>query len=247
MPAFFIPSASISNGTVTITGELLHHLRASLRVKPGDTLRFTDQRPARHITLVRHVGTNRIVADIQTTLPAPTPRLPSFELALAILKGDHMAWGLQKAVELGASSVVPLLTARGTVRPPANRIQSIQQRWQRIALEAAQQSEQWHMPTVQLITEAGSYFRQPRCGATALLLVERSEGAELGSIPLPHDASQALVIAVGPEGGWTPDEVACAVQQQFIATSLGRTILRSETAAVASLAILQHRLGGLAS
>ncbi|HJR78147.1 MAG TPA: 16S rRNA (uracil(1498)-N(3))-methyltransferase [Nitrospiraceae bacterium] len=242
MPAFFIDSRDLCGQSATITGELFHHLRASLRLQRNDHFHLTDERRRRHRAVVTEVTHNQLTARIIDTVEGPTRLYPSLILGQAILKGEHMDWIVQKAGELGVETIVPLVTRHTIVRPRPARVDSQTTRWRRIAREAAQQSEQWHIPAVQPPCEAAEFFTQTKA-AGRLVLVERAQAISVSDVPVPTEPAASLIIAVGPEGGWQADEAAMAREHGFQPVTLGPMILRSETASLAALAILQSRLG----
>lgn len=156
-----------------------------------------------------------------------------------------MDWVVQKATELGVRAIIPLLAQHSVVRPHASRVAAQQTRWQRIALEAAQQSEQWVVPSIQLPIDVETFFTQPGGFNNKLILTERLPGYSLSSVPLPNGPASSLVMVIGPEGGWAPDELALAERSEFTGVTLGSRILRAETATLAAVSILQSRLGEL--
>ena len=244
MPAFFIDSSTIHGDRVTITGDLGHHLRASLRVQIGQTVWLTDEQRNRYHAKVTEITPAELTAHIQDRMRGPDETCPRILLAQALLKGDHMDWIIQKATELGTYGIVPLITHRGVVRPQATRVSGQVSRWQRIALEAAQQSEQWHVPEIEPPRGSRQFFMD-RAAPLKLMLAERAESESLRTLPLGSDPQDVIVIAIGPEGGWSTDELTVAGEQGFRSTTLGPGILRSETASLAALTILQSRLGRL--
>jgi 16S rRNA (uracil1498-N3)-methyltransferase len=156
-----------------------------------------------------------------------------------------MDWVIQKATELGAASFVPLIGRHVVIRPKTLRVATQQQRWQRIALEAAQQAERWEIPTVAAPCEATAFFSQQPPAVVNLILSERGPGQSLASVPLSNNPESTIVIATGPEGGWAREELGLALEHGFTPVTLGKLILRAETAALAALSILQSRLGEL--
>lgn len=244
MPAFFISSADIQGTELTLTGELCHHLRASLRVKPGEVLLVTDEHRQRYQVRVSAVTPQALTAEILQSRPGPIDTAPGVVLAQALLKGDHMDWVVQKASELGVRTILPLISRHGIVRPQPDRVAAQAARWQRIATEAAQQSEQWQPPQVLEPMESRRFF----CGhaaTSALLLAERQETMGLANVPLPTLPTETLALIVGPEGGWAEEELSQAMEGDCRAVSLGEHILRADTAAVTALSIVQSRLGRL--
>lgn len=244
MPAFFISSAEIRGTELTLTGELCHHLRASLRVKPGEILRCTDEHRRRYQVRVSAVAPQALTAEILESRPGPIDTAPRVILAQVILKGDHMDWVVQKASELGVTSILPLISRHGVVRPQPERVAAQVARWQRIATEAAQQSEQWQPPQVLEPMEVRRFFSS-HPATTTLLLAERQDAMGLGNIPLPTLPTDTITLIVGPEGGWAEEELSQAMDGQGLAVSLGEHILRADTAAVTALSIVQSRLGRL--
>lgn len=244
MPAFFISSAEIHGTALTLTGELCHHLRASLRVKSGEVLRLTDEHRQRYEVRVSAVAPQALTAEILESRPGPIDTSPRVILAQVILKGDHMDWVVQKASELGVKAVLPLISRHGVVRPQPERVAAQVARWQRIATEAAQQSEQWQPPQVLEPLEVRRFFSGHQA-TTALLLAERQNAVGLANVPLPALPTDTITVIVGPEGGWAEEELSQAVDGQCLAVSLGEHILRADTAAVTALSIVQSRLGRL--
>jgi 16S rRNA (uracil1498-N3)-methyltransferase len=244
MPAFFISSADIHGTKLTLTGELCHHLRASLRVKPGEVLRLTDEHRQRYQVRVSAVASQGLTAEILESRSGPIDAAPGVLLAQALLKGDHMDWVVQKASELGVRTILPLISRHGVVRPQPDRVAAQVARWQRIATEAAQQSEQWEPPQVLEPMESRRFFSS-HAATCALLLAERQQTMGLANIPLPVLPAETVTLIVGPEGGWAEEELTQAVEGQCRAVSLGEHILRADTAAVTALSIVQSRLGRL--
>ena len=245
MPVFFIQSNRISNDTVTIENPLLSHLSKSLRIREGEKIWVGDEQRVRYHVRIDHLDTTSLQASILETVAGPPSPAAPVVLAQAILKGDRMNWVIQKATELGATAIIPLLTARVIARPPARRVRTTRERWQRIALDAAQQSEQWECPRVTQPMALPEFFRHVPDAMLRCALLERTAEHSLSSLPIDHTFRGTIVLAVGPEGGWTPDEMQELLTQGFQAVSLGKSILRSETAPLVALSILQHHLGNL--
>lgn len=244
MPTFFVPSEFITSPIIRITGPLLHHLRESLRVHPGEALTVTDHQGVRYRTEVLEVTAKQLIGRILETAKAPAKTSPSLVLGQALLKGEKMDWVIQKATELGVDRIIPVYATYSVVKLHADRTERQLARWQRIAVEAAQQSERWSVPHI----EEPINFSQVATGnahSFTIMLAERSTGASLQSIPLPTGADKRLLLLIGPEGGWTEEELRLSKTQGCTAVTLGTRILRAETAAIATISILQARLGEL--
>jgi 16S rRNA (uracil1498-N3)-methyltransferase len=245
MPNFFVASDSIAPPTIRITGPLLQHLRQSLRLHSGDSLTVTDDRGMRYRTTVTDITPQQLAGQIIETQSAPPKTVPSLILALALLKGEKMDWVIQKVTELGIERIVPVHAAHSVVKLQPDRIDHQRARWQRIALEAAQQSERWTVPSIEPPATLPELFARYTACSSKNILVERSTDSSLGLIPLPASPDDAIMIVIGPEGGWNQEELRLAREQGCRTISMGERILRAETAAVAAISILQSRLGEL--
>jgi 16S rRNA (uracil1498-N3)-methyltransferase len=244
MPVFFITADQIQNGSVTITGSLCTHLRDSLRLRVGEEFWLGDERRRRYRVITTRIDRKTISGTVLEQSVGQTPAHPLI-LGQALLKGDRMDWVIQKATELGMASLTPLISSHVIVRPHAARQAAQQDRWQRIALEAAQQSERWECPRILIPCEASDFFKQRLPSPVNLILSERGPWQSITSIPLPSGSNSLIRIAVGPEGGWRPEELDYAIECGFSPVTLGKRILRAETATLAALSVIQSRLGEL--
>lgn len=242
MPTFFVTSDAVVPPVVRIEGSLLRHLRDSLRLQPGESLTLTDDQGRRHRAEIISVTPRNLECRIIETAYARKRIAPSLVLVQALLKGEKMDWVVQKATELGVDRIVPVQTKHAVVKILPARLAHQRERWERIALEAAQQSERWTIPTiapsVDLLTALASHP-----AASKLTLAERSADASLMSVPLPNGPDQTIVLLIGPEGGWDGNELHLMREQGCRLLTLGSRILRAETAALAALSIVQARLG----
>ncbi|HJT20941.1 MAG TPA: 16S rRNA (uracil(1498)-N(3))-methyltransferase [Nitrospira sp.] len=244
MPTFFVPSGAITPPIVRIESSLLRHLRDSLRLKTGEPLIVTDDRGLRHRTEIIKIGPQSLECRIVETTQAPARTSPSLILAQALLKGEKMDWVVQKATELGVDAIVPIQTKHAVVKIHADRTEHQRARWERIALEAAQQSERWTVPTIAAPVDV-SKTTASYPSAVKLVLAERAGEGSLTTIALPKASEESIVLFIGPEGGWDGEELKLMQHQGCKAVTLGSRILRAETAALTALSIVQSRLGEL--
>ncbi len=245
MPTFFVTAESITPPTIRITDPLLHHLRDSLRLHPGDSLTVTDPSCRRYRTEIVQVSANAIEARILDESPAPRRRTPTLILIQALLKGEKMDWVIQKSTELGVDQIVPVQTTHGVVKIQPERVDHQRGRWERIALEAAQQSERWTIPTVAPPTTLSQALQELKGTAAKFILAERSKDLALAKAMIPMEANQSIALLVGPEGGWSEEEIRQASAAGFQRVTMGERILRAETAALAAVTIVQSRMGEL--
>ena len=225
-------------GRSVLEGKAAHHLGRVLRAEPGQLYELSD---GHRIWLGRidKVGRNRVEFALVEELPSQAPSF-SLTLLLAVAKFDRFEWALEKATELGVAAIVPLAASRSE-KALLKAAPKRAERWKKILLEAAQQSRRARIPSLEGLTKPESAFVE-RKEALRLLLSERAEAPSLRRV-LPGMYSKRGVLAVGPEGGWTEEEVAAAQKAGFEEVSLGKLILRTETAVAAALAALNYALG----
>ena len=226
---------------VTIIDPLFGHLSKSLRVCSGDSLLLNDENGRRYHTIIRQITKHTIQTEIQRLQDRPPSSCTPVFLVQALLKGEKMGWIIQKATELGVHSILPVITERSIPRMSPKQVNHHHERWGRIALEAAQQSERWTLPTISPLQTIQEFFLAPLTGMP-IMLTERVQAESLTTIPLSSERKDGIAVMIGPEGGWSPEEVATAKSHHTSLASLGQGILRAETASLAALAILQARL-----
>lgn len=245
MPVFFVSPDCISQQAISVTGDVLVHLRDSLRVKVGEIVLFGDGMSRRYRTEITAVTKQSLTGRIIEAITRPAPICPSLILGQALLKGEKMDWVIQKATELGLSEILTIESRHSVVHLKADRMEHQLTRWQRIALEAAQQSEQWRVPTIVPPQSLATLLTGRASDTITLMLAERREGKSLQTVALPQDVTGSLLVLIGPEGGWSKEEVQIAEQAKVVPIALGQQILRAETAAIAAISILQSRIGKL--
>ena len=245
MPVFFVSPECIDQQTISVTGDVLVHLRDSLRITVGETLWLNSGKGVRYHVEITDVSKRAVTGRILETIQEPLRRTPRLVLGQSLLKGEKMDWVIQKAIELGVSEIVPIESQHSVVQLKADRVDNQLARWQRIALEAAQQSEQWRMPTIAPPRSLVRLLANRETSGRTLMLAERRDGKSLQTVELPRDVTSSVLVVIGPEGGWSKEEMGIAEQAGVVPITLGQHILRSETAAIATISILQSRLGTL--
>jgi len=235
---------SLEGEEVLLVGERLHHLAHVLRLGPGTEVELFDGRGGCRRGTVVEVGETqaRVALGAWRSAPAAAP----VTLAQGLLKADKLEWVIQKATEVGAARVVPLQLERSVVRLEPSRVPDRLRRWQRIAEEAARQSGRADVPVVEAPTSLEAFLDAAgaRGEKVALLWEGEREGLRLGEW-VEGARGGPLAIVVGPEGGLTEKEVAQVRERGAPVVGLGSRILRAETAAIAALSVVLHRLGEL--
>jgi 16S rRNA (uracil1498-N3)-methyltransferase len=233
------------DGVATLAGEAAHHLGRVLRAETGQMYELSDGEGV-YLARVREVGRDAVEFSLIAPVETRAQRLEA-TLLLAIVKFDRFEWALEKATEMGASAIVPLAAERSekALIAAAGKRSA---RWEKILLESAQQARCLRPPVLEPMMQSAEAFRKWG-GGRAILLSEREGapplrtafGSESGDTPSSEHVR--VTLGVGPEGGWTDAELAAAHAAEFVEASLGRNILRTETAVVAGLAAAQLYFG----
>ena len=186
---------------------------------------------------ITSIAQDRVEFELGDEIPAPVAG--QVTVALSIFKFDRMEWAIEKCTELGAKRIVPLIARRTEAHLAAAAAKRVD-RWRRIALQAAEQSRRISPPEISEPLKLKEALALS--GTTRIVLSEAETEAMLKDILQSHPNDDEVVIALGPEGGWTDDELELFQEAGWISASLGNTILRAETAAVASLAVVLAEL-----
>jgi len=242
-----LPAGGAAHVALALSENDLHHLADVLRLGPGDRVTVVGPDGREAEATLTTVSANGAIADLGVPVgPRPGPRVA---LAAALSRRERWELALQKATELGVSEVLPFLASRCVVRLDAGRARTRTERWRRIAQEAAKQSQR---PDVPGVVDPLSF---PRLAAelerfdVALVAWEEAAPGSPG-IGQALDAAAAgpeasVVVVVGPEGGLTKDEVARLVAAGGVVVTLGDSVLRTETASIAAVALAIYESGGL--
>lgn len=243
MTRLFVPSSCIAGSHAHLTGSEVRHLRA-LRLPVGTRITVFDDEGHEHDAVVRRIGSRAADLEIHSSAAIPSLQGPPITLIAGVLKGQRMDALIEKTTELGVSRIVPTLT-EFTVARPAGPDTARAQRWRRIAVSAATQSGRSEVPVVDVPMPFSDALRTTPAGALGVLLWEDEPQVTLAAIhgKCPHPS--AIVLAVGPEGGFTASEVAAARSSIFQVSGLGPRTLRAETAAIAGVALCQALWGDL--
>jgi len=235
----------LDRGEARVTGAEHHHLTRVLRLRVGDAVALFDGLGAGHHGEVAAIG--REETRVRLTGPDTRPVDPEFSLTLAqaIPHSEKMEWLIQKATELGVGRVIPVVAARSVVRPPEGRWERLE-RWRRVAQEAARQSGRRRVPIVDEPQAWDAVLSASEGSGERFMLCEDPGQAAPAPLSLPAGARAALV-AVGPEGGWSAEEVAAGVRAGVRPIHLGPRILRTETAGVTAVALLMFLAGELSA
>lgn len=235
MHRFFVKS--IHDDQVVFTPEQAHQIAVVLRMEPGQPVVVLDNKGWEFEVELVDVGRKRVTAVIHHKRPITTEPASHVTLYQSLLKRDNFEWVLQKGTELGVSRFVPLITARTVARSPKKT-----DRWQRILTEAAEQSRRGRIPQLSkplTLAQAAADLPPHHTGLIPW------EAAGSGSIDdyLVGKGGTAVSLFIGPEGGFTTNEISLAQQHNIRPITLGQRILRAETAAIAAVTLTLYELG----
>lgn len=230
---FFVPA--VRRGLAELTGADAEHLVRVLRVEPGQIYELSDNEQV-YLAKIESARKALVSFQILETLPAEPPAV-EITLLAALIKFDRFEWLLEKATELGVAAIQPFEATRsdhGLAQAAVKRLA----RWEKIAVEASQQSRRRYLPRIEPVIKFTRAIEQKFL--VRFLLDETPDAPPvLQLVPGGKRAEDRVALLLGPEGGWTVEERTQAQAAGWQSCSLGRTVLRSETAALAALAVVQ--------
>ena len=234
--------APLAAGTrVTLAGGAARHVTRVLRLRVGEALTLFNGSGGEYAASIEQSQGGRVAVAIgaQRALERESPL--ALILAQGVSRGERMDLVVQKATELGVSGLVPVLTERSVVRLTAQQAERRLNHWRAIAVAACEQSGRNRLPVIAAPVPLKSFLRSRTEGMTRLLL-SPAASATLADLPRPVSA---VTVLIGPEGGLAEAEQEAAVAAGFKPLRLGPRVLRTETAAIAALTLLQREFGDL--
>jgi 16S rRNA (uracil1498-N3)-methyltransferase len=236
---FFVPA--VCRGAAELTGDDAEHLVRVLRTEVGEVYEISDNE---HVWLAE-VETARKSIVVFRCMEQLPDELPAASLLLvpALFKFDRFEWLVEKATELGVTEIHPF-TAIRTEKGLGEASRKRRARWERIGVEASQQSRRAHLP---LIEATISFSNALAVRANVRLMLDEDSAAApiVEAVPAERQLSDRVALLLGPEGGWTPEEKVSALREGWMAVSLGASVLRAETAGMAGLAVVRALWGGI--
>jgi 16S rRNA (uracil1498-N3)-methyltransferase len=228
--------------TVTLGDAAYHHLIVVLRRIRGDEIVLFNGRGGEYAARIETVGRRKLTARVWQFRDVSRESGLPVTLVQAVSKGERMDYTIQKAVELGVTSIQPVVTEHVVVRLDAERWARKQEHWQGVAVAAAEQSGRTRVPVVAPVLDLNDWMS--KCPPEAFRLIL---SLSLGTAPAParRAPGQPIVLLVGPEGGWSEVERKLADLAGFTGLALGPRVLRTETAGIAALAVLQSQWGDM--
>lgn len=264
MPRIYLPLVNIKENRISIADEKAHYLASVLRCRKGDVLIVFDGDGNCFRTTIIKSDKKEVIAEVTEKFICDLESSLNIVLVQGLLKGEKMDMVIQKTTELGVREIVPVVTGRSQIRE-TKKID----RWRKIAGEAARQSGRSVVPVVHEVRAFGDFLSNcdMQTLAQGIIFYEESgislkDAIERMQAPPPcspltkggikeglcvmYPASLTISILIGPEGGFTGEEVDIAKERGFFVASLGKRILRAETAAISAVALVQFLFGDMA-
>ncbi|WP_315368685.1 16S rRNA (uracil(1498)-N(3))-methyltransferase [Kingella oralis] len=233
MPRFYLPTALAPHTTLNLPDNIIRHIHV-LRLNAGDSITLFNGTGNDFAATLQTIGKRHAECHIHAQRQPENESPLAITLVQAISSGERMDFTLQKSVELGVRAIQPIISERCVVRLSGERADKRVQRWQDIVIAACEQSGRSIVPTVLPIVSFSDYLRQMPPELHLMMSLRRA--TTLRDIA---PAPQTLRLMIGPEGGWTPAEEQATLEAGVQTITLGKRVLRTETASLAVLAAMQ--------
>lgn len=239
LPRFYAPELDRDRASVLLPPDEARHLTRVLRLGAGDEVAVFDGRGTAFRAVVE--AAVRDTASLRLLEPLPVPPAPAVPIvvAQAVLKGGGMDDAIRDATMMGAEAIEPLLTAHTDVKPSFARRPETLERWTRVALASAKQSQRARLPAIGEPRAFEEWIGRPRAGLTLIFVEPASASAPVAMRALlEREMPPRATVILGPEGGWAAAEVSAVLDRGGVAVTLGPLTLRAESMPVAALAAL---------
>ena len=241
MTRFFVEEQAFSGDTLRLTGENFQHARV-LRLKPGERMLVCDGQGREALCAVRQAGASEMELEVLERRDAETEAAVRVSVYLAFPKADKLEHVIQKATELGAYEIVAFPSARCVSRPDEKSLKKKLERWQKIAASAAEQSGRGRIPQVLALDSYSQALARAAKADRALLFYENEQAVTL-KMALGGSPYRTVSLLTGPEGGLEEAEVNQAREAGLTVCTLGKRILRCETAPLCALSAVMYAAG----
>ena len=241
MPKFFVTKDNIGDNSIYIDGDDARHIARSLRMAVGDSVTVSDGEGNEYSAVLTRIRDDRVDARITESYRSPAEPPVSITLFMAYPKGDKLETVIQKAVELGASRIVPFESSRCVKRPSSDKAEAKSVRLSRIALEAAKQCGRGIIPAVALPVSFKEALAEASDADLPLFCYEAEDGRSIKEVLDSVTSCATVSVMVGSEGGFSPDEADAARNAGMISVGLGPRILRCETAPDYALSAISYK------
>ena len=240
MTRVYLDQVLESGSTCRLPEEAAHHVVTVLRMKTGEALVLFNGRGGCYQAVINSVQKRSVEVTIGAHAPDDRESSLSITLAQAVMRGQHMDYALQKAVELGVHHIVPLLCLHGNVKLDDEQKQHRHEHWGRIIISACEQCGRNRLPLLSAPLRLADWVGTDQ--SELKLILHPRNGVRLASL---RSACSALTLLAGPEGGFSEDEIAGAERHGYKSITLGPRILRAESAALVAISVCQAQWGDI--
>lgn len=237
VPRIFTQQALTANTTVELEAGPAHHVAKVLRMQAGRELVLFNGDGGEYAAVITEAGKRSVTVSVSDCAMPERESPLQTELAIGMSRGERMDWVIQKATELGVSRIQPLITGRTEVKLSGDRLEKRLQHWQQTIISACEQCQRNRLPELRAPLALPRYL--DACDTAARYVLHHRTDQQLKDTTKPASVS----LLVGPEGGLSDDEILLAQRHEFNALALGPRVMRTETAPVAALAVLQFHWG----
>jgi 16S rRNA (uracil1498-N3)-methyltransferase len=238
VPRFYVDTPLRAGGSSVLSEDAAHHALHVMRLRAGDELTLFNGRGGEYAGRIASIEKLRIAVDVLKHEDVERESPLHVALLQGVSAGDRMDFTVRKAVELGVAEIQPLLTMRSVSRPKGERAESRREHWQKVVIAACEQCGRNRIPVVQPLRDASAWRAPASETSFKVLLTPRAE-ARFSQLAFPEN----VLVAAGPEAGFSDEEEEALVNSGFVPASLGPRVLRTETAALAALAALNALRG----
>lgn len=240
MPRFFVSKEQIQDKKAFIGGEDARHIKTVLRCKTGEQITLCDGKGMDYEGVIKEIS-EKIIVQIQSQGPSSSEPVTKIILFQGLPKADKMEWILQKGIELGIDKIVPVITERTIVKLDKKEEKKLE-RWRKIAESAAKQSGRGKIPDIGAILSFPEAVKQASQMDGAIIPYEKEKEMGIRQF-IQQFNGKTIAVMIGPEGGFSEKEIEEAGKMGILPITLGKRILRTETAGIVTAAILLYELG----
>ena len=240
IPRIFTAQPLITGSSIQLEEGAARHLSSALRMSVGQNIILFDGRGGEYSAALTEVKKGKVWVAVNEFSDKDLESPLKIQLAIGISRGERMDWIVQKATELGATEITPLFTERCEVKLCGERLEKKTRHWQQIAISACEQCQRNIVPVINSAATIDQYLADPVIGLK-LVLHHRTEKR----LTEMTNSNNNIALLVGPEGGLSDREIESAIKHNFAALALGPRVLRTETAPLAAISIIQSLWGDM--
>lgn len=237
IPRIYTGQNLLSGEQIALEESASHHLSKVLRMQAGRELILFNGAGGEFAATIHEVTKKHVIVSIAEHCIDDRESPLELELAIGISRGERFEWVLQKATELGVTKITPLITERTEVKTGGDRQEKLQERWQHIIVSACEQCQRNLLPTLHVPIQISDWL--PNIKSDLRFVLHHRDSKSLPAQQKP----ESVTLLIGPEGGLSEREIAHALEQDFNALTLGPRVLRTETAPVAAISLVQYLWG----